>query len=244
MARISRRELKQDEFQSTVEAFEDFARENYKQVIVVVAVALLVAGSIIGWKSHKTRQEAAANAALAGALKTFTATVGGPAPNLFGGPQPQAPAGEFATDQDKYKKALAQFSEVVAKYPHQTAAGFARYHVGLCQAALGDSAGGLKTLEAASRASDRDVASLAKLALAAELAKAGKTDRAIQTYKDLAAHPSATVPPATALLALADLYRASQPAQARAIYEKLENDYSSDTYLASVVKEQLATLPK
>ena len=244
MAKLSRRELKQDEFQDTVEAFEEFAKQNYKQIIVTAVVALVVAGSIIGWKTYKARQEDAANAALAAALKTFTATVGGPAPNLFGGPQPQAPTGEFATDQDKYKKALAQFDEIVAKYPHQTAAGFARYHVGLCQAALGDSAAALKTLEAASRASDRDVASLAKLALAGELARAGKTDEAINTYKDLAAHPSATVPPATALLALADVYRVNQPAQARAIYERLEKDYSSDTYLASVVKEQLATLPK
>lgn len=244
MARLSRHELKQDEFQTTVEAFENFAKENYKQIVLVVAVALVVAGSIIGWKSYNGRQEAAANAALAQALKTFTASVGGPAPNLFAGAQQQAPGGEFATDQDKYKKALAQFNDIVAKYPRQTAAGFARYHVALCQAALGDSAGALKTLQAASQVSDRDVASLAKLALAGELARAGKTDDAIKTYKDLASHPSSTVPSATALLALADLYRVNQPAQARAIYEKLEKDYSSDTYLASVVKEQLATLPK
>jgi tetratricopeptide (TPR) repeat protein len=244
LARLSRHELKQDEFQNTVEAFERFAKQNYKQIILTVAVALVVAGSIMGWKTYNGRQEAAANTALAAALKTFTATVGGPPPNLFGGPQQQPPTGEFATDQDKYKKALAQFSEIVAKYPRQTAAGFARYHVGLCQAELGDSAAALKTLEAASRVSDRDVASLAELALAGELAKTGKTAEAIKTYKDLASHPSSTVPEATALLALADVYRASQPAEARAIYEKLEKDYSSDAYLASVVKEQLASLPK
>lgn len=244
MARLSRHELKQDEFQSTVEAFENFAKQNYKQIILTVAVAILVAGSILGWKQYNARQESAANAALADALKTFNATAGGPAPNLFGGAQQQAPASEFATEQDKYKKALSQFRAVVAKYPRQTAAGFARYHVGLCQAALGDSAAAAKTLEAASRDRDRDVASLAKLALAEELARTGKTDEAVKTYKDLASHPSPTVPEATALLGLADVYRASQPGEARAIYEKLEKDYSGDAYLASVVKEQLATLPK
>ena len=243
MARLSRHELKQDEFQSTVEAFENFAKQNYKQIILTVVVAILVAGSIVGWKEYNARQAAAANAALADALKTFTASVGGPAPNLFA-PQQQPPTGQFATDQDKYKKALAQFSDIVARYPRQTPSGFARYHVGLCQAALGDSPAAIKTLDAASRAADRDVASLAKLALAEELARAGKTDEAVKTYKDLASHPSATVPEATALLGLADAYRTSQPGQARAIYEKLEKDYSSDAYLASVVKEELATLPK
>ena len=244
MARISRHELKQDEFQSTVEAFENFAKQNYKQVILTVAVAVLVAGSIVGWKQYNARQASTANAALADALKTFTASVGGPPPNLFAGAQQQPPTGEFATDQDKYKKALAQFSEIIAKYPRQTAAGFARYHAGLCQAALGDSAAAVKTLEAASRVRDQDVASLGKLALAEELARTGKTEEAVKTYNDLASHPSATVPKATALLGLADVYRASQPGQARAIYEKLEKDYSSDAYLASVVKEELATLPK
>jgi predicted negative regulator of RcsB-dependent stress response len=245
LARLSRHELKQDEFQTTVEAFEHFAKQNYKQIILAVAVALLVAGSILGWNTYNGRQQAAANAALADALKTFNASVGGPAPNLFGGAQqPQPPAGEFATDQDKYKKALAQFREIVAKYPRQTAAGFARYHVGLCQAALGDSTAALKTLEAAGSVSDRDVASLAKLALGAELARTGKTDQAIKTYKDLASRPTSTVPEATALLALADLYRVSQPGEARAIYEKLQKDYSTDAYLSSAVKEQLASLPK
>ena len=243
LARLSRHELKQDEFQSTVEAFENFAKQNYKQIILTVVVAILVAGSIVGWKEYNARQAAAANAALADALKTFTASVGGPAPNLFA-PQQPPPTGQFATDQDKYKKALAQFSDIVARYPRQTPSGFARYHVGLCQAALGDSPAAIKTLDAASRAADRDVASLAKLALAEELARAGKTDEAVKTYKDLASHPSATVPEATALLGLADAYRTSQPGQARAIYEKLEKDYNSDAYLASVVREELSTLPK
>lgn len=241
MARLRRRELKQDEFVTTVEAFEQFARQNYQQIVAGVAAAIIIAGSILGWKRYNERQEAAANAALAAALTTFNAKVAAPV-NLFSGAP--ADSGEFTSSQEKYKKALTLFSEVVAKYPRQPAADFARYHIALCQAALGQGSAALKTLEAASHISDKDAASLAQMALAGELAEAGKTAGAIQIYQSLANHPSRTVPRATALLALADLYRNSQPAQARALYEQVEKEFSSDSYLASTVKQQLASLPK
>lgn len=245
MARLSRRELKQDEFVTTVEAFEEFAKQNYKQILTGVAIAVIVAGSIIGWESYNERQEAAANAALAAALTSFNAKVGAAAPvNLFGGTPPPADSGQFTTSQEKYKKALAQFSEVVAKYPRQPAADFARYHIGLCQATLGNGPAALKTLEAASHASDKDAASLARMALAGQLAEAGKPAEAISIYQNLASHPTSTVPRATALLALADQYRTTQPAQARALYEQMEREYSSDSYLVSTVRQQLASLPK
>jgi predicted negative regulator of RcsB-dependent stress response len=241
VARLSRHELKQDEFISTVEAFEQFARQNYAQILAGVAAAIIIAGSILGWKSYNERQEAAANTALAAALTTFNAKVAVTA-NLFSA----APAdtSQFTSSQQKYKKALTQFSEVVAKYPRQPAADFARYHIALCQAALGQGPAALKTLEAASHVSDKDAAALAQMALAGELAETGNTAGAIPIYQSLANHPTSTVPRATALLALADLYRNSQPAQARALYEQVEKEFGTDSYLASTVKQQLASLPK
>jgi hypothetical protein len=52
------------------------------------------------------------------------------------------------------------------------------------------------------------------------------------------------VPEATAELALADAYRATQPAKARAIYEQLEKKFGSDPTLAQLLKEQIASLPE
>ncbi|HEY6290006.1 MAG TPA: tetratricopeptide repeat protein [Terriglobia bacterium] len=242
MARLTRHELKTDEFQSTVESFEQFARENARQITTGVAAAILVAAAVIGWRTYNGRQEAAANAALAEALKTYKAEVNAAPVNLFSGQTP--PAGQFSTPQDKYKAALAQFSDVVAKYPRQTAADFARYHVGLCQALLGNDAAAEKTLEAASHSSDNAAAALASMALAGELAKTGKLAEAAKIYQKLADHPTSTVPRATALLAEADLLRSTQPAQARALYETVQKEFSSDAYLSSTVRQQIASLPK
>jgi hypothetical protein len=52
------------------------------------------------------------------------------------------------------------------------------------------------------------------------------------------------VPEATARLALADAYRATQPAKARQIYTEMEKKFGSDAVLAQVLKEQVASLAK
>jgi len=244
VARLSRHELKEDEFVSTVESFQRFAQENSKQILTGVAAAVIVIAAVVGWRTYNERQEEGANAALATALKTFKASVSAAPANLFGGAQPQQTEGQFSSDQEKYKAALRQFSQVVANYPRQKAADFARYHVGLCQEALGQDENARKTLEAASHSSDKETAALASMALAGELAKAGKDADAAKVYQGLADHPTSTVPRGTALLAEADLLRSSKPAQARAIYERVGKEFSGDPYLSSTVQQQIAGLPK
>ncbi len=238
MARLSRRELKQDELRSTFEQFEQFAKERYKEIAAVVGISAVVVGLAAGLKYYGDRQEAEANAQLGTALKTYRAYVGAPAPGSL---VPDAET--FPTAREKYKKALDQFAEVTQKYPRTKAAGIARYHMGLCRAQLGDQAGGIKTLQEAGRASDPAIASLAKLALAGEMAKSGKLQEAAKIYQNLADHPTSTVPRATALLEMADAYRATQPAQARRIYELLEKEFGSDAALAQSIKQEIASLP-
>lgn len=244
MARLTRHDLKEDEFVSTVESFQRFVKENSSQILTGIAAAVVVLAGVVGWRTYSERQEAAASTELATALKTFKAPVSAAPVNLFNGAQPAQPEGQFSTDQDKYKAALAQFNQVVAKYPRQKAAGFARYHVGLCQEALGQDENARKTLETASHSSDKETAALAGMALAGELAKAGKTADAIKVYQNLADHPASTVPRGTALLAEADLLRSTQPAQARALYERVEKEFSGDPYLSSTVRQEMAGLPK
>src|SRR5438093_1530101 len=67
---------------------------------------------------------------------------------------------------------------------------------------------------------------------------------AFKTYRDLANHPTLTVPKAAALLALADADRAADPAQSRKIYQDLEKEFSSDAALLADIKEQMSGLPK
>jgi tetratricopeptide (TPR) repeat protein len=238
MDHMTRRQLKQDELRTAFEHYEAFIKEHHKKIIIVVAMVLVVLGSAAAFKAYNDRQQAAANTQLAAALKTFRAYVGPASPEALG-----SNSQTFATPQEKYKKALAGFSNVGTKYPHQKAGEIALYHAGVCQSLLGDHAGATKTLERAAEASDRDVAALAKLALAGEMANANKLPEAIKIYQQLADHPTTTVPRTTALLAMADAERATRPAQAREIYQRLQKDIGSNQTLASLLKDQIASLP-
>lgn len=239
MDRYTRHQLKESEIQSTYEQFEQFARKYYREIIGAVVVILLAIALASSWHMYSERQEAAANNALAAALKTFHADVGV-------GPQgAMAPGSDtFATVSDKYKKAEQQFSEIASHYPRQDAGRIALYHLGICQASLGDHQAAIQTLKKAADSSDKEVGALARYALAGELTSTGKSEEAARIYQDLADHPTLSVPKATALLALADLYRTTKPDQARALYERLQKEFASDATLASLLKDQLAELPK
>lgn len=241
MAHISRHELKADQLRTTFEEFEEFAKQRYKEIFTVAGIIVAVVGLAAGLKMYLDRQEAAANADLGAALRTFGAYVG-PAQQASFMPGLVT----FPTAEEKYKKALAQFNEILQKYsrpPQPKAVAIARLHVGLCQAHLGQQDAAVKTLGEVARASDRNIASLAQFGLAGELLKAGKREEALRNYEELARRPSATVPESTARLALADAYRATDPAKARAIYQELEKKFASDVSLAQAIRDQMASLP-
>ena len=239
MDRLTRRELKQDELRTTFENFEEFVKERYQQILTVAGIVLVVVAAAIGLKIYLDRQVSEANTELNEALATFRAQVGSPAPGSL-----DAGAKRFPTDKEKFEKALSQFADITQRFPRTKATAIARYHVGVCQAQLGDQAGAIKTLTEASHYSDKEIASLAQLALAGELVKTGKLVEAVKTYQDLANRPTTTVPRVTALLALADAYRGTQPLQARQVYTQLEKEVGAENVLSAYLKQQIESLPK
>jgi tetratricopeptide (TPR) repeat protein len=243
LSKLTRRELKEDRLRTAFEDYEAFAKEHAREIVTSVVLLVVLIGAVFGVKSLTNRMQATANSKLAEALDTYHAYVGSQAQAL-------ASQGEqtFATDQEKYKKALAEFQAVsqvtgVEKLlPRIRAMRIAECYAGMCQAHLGDDAAAVKSLQESSKDSDPAIASLAKLALAGEYAKSGKTSDAIKIYQELSDHPSTTVPRSTSLLALAGLYRGSQPAEAKQIYQRLEQEYGTDPTLAAELKQQISSL--
>jgi len=238
--RQHRHQLKQDEFKDSLVQLEDYFKKHYKEFLNIAILVVVVVGLAGGLKYYTDRQEAGANANLGEALTTFRAYVGQPTPG-----QSEPGGATYATAQEKYKKALQQFDAILDKYkmpPRPKAVAIARYQAGVCQGLLDDSAGAIRTLTEASMDRDAEIASMAKFALAGELAKTGKMPEAAKLYQELADHPTMTVPKASALLALADTYRESQPAKARQIYEQVEKEFASNTTVAQAVKQQIASL--
>ncbi|HKT13101.1 MAG TPA: tetratricopeptide repeat protein [Terriglobia bacterium] len=239
MDRYTRHQLKQDDFQEKMEALQVFAEEHLKEIILVCVVVILVGGVAWFLKDHYAHQEAAANAELQAAITTFHAYVGSSQQSaLMGGGE------SYPTAQVKYQKALTQFSDVVKNYPRTKAAAYALIQMGVCQSEMGNETTAVKTLQQSAKNSDQEIASQARFALAGVLAKTGKSDEAAKIYQGLADHPTTLVPRATALLALADVYRANQPKRARGIYEEVQKEFGTDTVVAESLKQQLATLPQ
>ncbi|HEV2350250.1 MAG TPA: hypothetical protein VG028_10445 [Terriglobia bacterium] len=242
MARLTRHELKDDKFKTAFEEYEHFAKQHYREIAMAVGIALVIVGLVFGLRYLMDREEAAANAQLGEALETFHAYVGAPAPG--------SPGPTFSTATEKYTKALGEFSAMsevkgwATVLPTQRAVRIARYHVGLCQAELGDEAGAIKTLTEAADDRDVEIASLARFALAEQLVQTGKIPDATKLYQNLEDHPTTAVPKATAELARADALRTTQPAQARIIYQNMQREYASDATLAESVRQQIASLPK
>jgi hypothetical protein len=238
--RRTRHQLKQDEFRDTLQTVQDYFMKHYKEILNTVILVVGVVALAGGLKFYTDRQEAAANTDLGAALATFRAPVGQPTPG-----QNQPAGSSYTTAQEKYKKALQQFDAILTKYkmpPRPEAVEIARYQAGVCQALLSDHAGAVQTLTEASMDHDAEIASLAKFALAGELAKSDKTAEAVKLYRELADHPTLNVPKATALLALADTYSSSQPAKARQIYEQVAKEFASNATVAQAVKQQMASL--
>ena len=240
MDRLTRHQLKQDEFRDGLERVEVYFKQHYKEILNYTILIVGVVAVALAVKFYTDRQDAQANTDLGAALDTFRAYVGQPTPGA-----PDAGGPTFQTTEEKYKKALAQFQAVVNNYkmvPRPKAVAIARYQAGVCQALLGDSAAAIATLETSSHDRDAELAALAKFALAGELAKTGKVPDAVKLYQGLADRPTVSVPRASALLALADTYRSGQPAQARQIYERLGKEFASNSAVAQAVKQQMATL--
>jgi tetratricopeptide (TPR) repeat protein len=242
MDRLTRHELKQDDFRETLDQLDQYLKAHLKEILTVAILVIVVVGLAGGLKYYLDQQEASANVELASALRTFQSYVGTVTPETLG-----AESETFLNAADKYQKAREQFNAIVLKYrmfPRPKAVSIARYHVGVCEALLGNSAAAINTLQEASRDGDREIAALAQFALAGEFLKSGKKQEAVAIYQNLVDHASLAVPRASALLALADSLKDSQPGQARKLYGQIQKEFGSDPSIAEALKQQMAGLPQ
>jgi tetratricopeptide (TPR) repeat protein len=107
---------------------------------------------------------------------------------------------------------------------------------------MGDNASAERELKKVSSSGDKDLAALAKFALASVYRKENRPKDAIDLYKQLAEKPTATVGKSMAQFELAALYQEqNQPQEAKRIYEQLQKD-NPNTDVASIASSKLAAL--
>ena len=195
--------------------------------IAAVVLLALVIGGVVFWNLRT----AAADTALGAALDTYDAalaTPGAPAEN-----------GVYSTAADRSRAANKQFVAVAQQYGWLPEGAKAHYFAGITYEDLGQNAPAETELKTAAGSMDRNLANLAKLALAGLYHQTARDSQAIDLYNQLAAKPSETVSTSMAQLDLADLYAAAgKQDQARALWAKVK-DADKDGAAGTIATQKL-----
>jgi tetratricopeptide (TPR) repeat protein len=230
----TRRQLKEDKFAQTAQGAAEWTATHQRTVIgsvVFVVVAALATVGIVTWYSHYTQQ---ANIALSAAMRTFN--------------KPLRPANAPATDTnagfgsvaERGKAAEKEFQAVADKFPYSKPGKIARYLQGVAAMEAGDNASAEQQLKKAAGFGDKDVASLAQVALANLYRSTNRQSDAVRVLKELADHPTDTVSKAQAQIELAGIYETTDPQQATLLYQQIQKE-APNSAAAQMAASKLAT---
>lgn len=227
----TRHALKKDKFAQATATSVSWLTGHRAKVVrwatIAAVVLVLAVGALIIWNVRSS----AASDALGAALDTYTAPLA----------EPGAPAmpGVYATANQRAKAANQQFVDVANKYGSLAAGVKARYFAGVTYEDLGQNAQAETELKAAAKSWNRNLANLAKLALAGLYHQTGRDAQAIDLYNELIAKPSDTVSKSVAQLNLADLYAATgKMDQARTLWAKIK-DADKEGVAGSIAAQKL-----
>ena len=219
----TRHQLKQDAFSRvTIGAAEktaDWTVEHRSTLIISVVAAVVVIGAVIGGWYYLNTQDEKASLDLAVAVRTLDTQLRPP-----GAPeQPDFPT--FTSAKDRAQAAQKQFQAIVDKYPHTRTSDMAHYFLGVTAVSLSDNASAERDFKQVASAGNREVASLAKDALASLYGQTNRVKDATALYQELINKPTISVNKVTAQLQLAELYQSSNaPLDAKRIYEQIKKE--------------------
>ncbi len=235
MRGYTRHQLKQDRFAEATKETVSWAVEHRTKLVtagVIVGVAILI---ILGSWYYFTVRDQSAGEMLAKALRTYQAQLRPPAMPA----DPNVPS--FTSAAERSRAANAEFRKIADGYGRTNSGRVARYFAGLTFRDMGDLPAAERELRTVAGYGNKDLASLAKLALAAIYRDSGRDKDAIQLYNELMKQPTNAVAKTTAELDLASLYEPKQPGEARRLYEEIRKQEPASP-AADVAADRLANL--
>jgi predicted negative regulator of RcsB-dependent stress response len=216
---ILRRDLKKDEIREKIVSGVESVASHQQALWLVVTAALVVALAVFGWNSYSRRQTAKASAALDDALKIFQARIRAPGDTV------DPVEVTYLDEKNKFTDADKKFLQVAGQYGRTKPGQVARYYAALSEAQLKQYAEAEKNLGQVVSSGDESLAGLAKFQLAEVYLQDNKGSQAVDLYKQLSDKPSIFVPKPMAMLALADYYRKTDPAQATKLYNQIKQEF-------------------
>lgn len=215
MPGYTRQQLKHDRFTDATKETVNWAVDHRTKLVVLVAIVVAIGAALAGAWVYFDRQNDEASMALGQAVRVYDRPL-----RIAGTPPPPGLA-TFESSIERGREAQKQFLAVAEKYPHTRSAEVARYLAGVAAIDAGDHATAERELKAAADSRREDMASLAKMALAALYHTTKRDADALSIYNQLADHPTTAVTKSAALLAKAELLETSAPAEAKRVYEQI-----------------------
>lgn len=213
----------------------DWAVEHRKTLIIGGSILIVVLLLLIGGFYYQQNREQKASVLLGEALQLYQA------PIVPAGTPATPGVTTFTSVADRAKAASNKLVEVYDKYSHTDSGGMAGYFLGLCAEDMNDNVKAEEYLKKASDSGNKDLAALAKNALASLYHDTSRDQMAIDLYKQLIEKPTNTVPKPSAQIALADLYASKDPAQARKLYEDVQKE-NADNAIGQLAATKLQSL--
>ena len=215
----TRQSLKQDNFVTTTSSGGlTFTTQNRKSIIVTTSLllAVIVLG-VLAAVLYNVRSNAASTS-FGEAMEIYQAPI-----DLAGQP-PTPGVKSYATVAARAKDAQAKFAYTADHYGLLENGRTALYFEGLCQLDQGQTQTAEDTLQKVAGSWHKELASLAKFALADLYRQTGRDAKAIDLYNELTAKPTDSVPAASAQIQLAELYTTEGKIdQAHKIYAALKD---------------------
>ena len=238
----TRHQLKQDAFSrltlETAGKTADWTVEHRKTLVVAIIAAVVIAALVAGGWYYLSTQNDKASLELSQAVRTLDAQLR-PA-----GSPPQPDVLSYTSVKERADAARKQFQSIVDKYPHTRTADMALYFVGVTAEDAGDNTTAERDFKQVASTGNKELSSVAKLALAGLYADTNRTKDAISLYQELINKPTASASKVTTQLQLADLYQANkQPNEAKRIYEDIKKD-NPRNQAGEVATQKLTDLQK
>jgi len=234
LARLTRHELKKDELGTRLSTLMEFLLAQRRNITLGILAGLVAVGLGLGiFFFVRSRQVRAADA-FAKALSTFHAPV------TANPPREMPNLVSYKTNEEKYQKAQAEFTEVAGQYSSYAAGRRARYYAAICQRELGKLAEAEEQFKALTQMGD---ANPARPSLAGVYEQTNRSTEAEKIYRELEDNPTSTVPKVTAQIARADLYRKTNRSEAASLYEQIEKEHAGSV-AGDYASQKLQQIPR
>ena len=232
--RLTRKQIKKDEFITFVDRAVQWTGQNWRQALIGLGVVLAAALVWWGVTAFLGSRTDAASQAMDGALAAYNGPVGS-----------AAPAGakvKFATDTERLAAAEKAFKSVKSRYRFTPQAKLADLFLARIAADRGDVPQAIRRLgEIASSRSSDPVVRLAMLDLIRLRVARGEGLQLVSELQAMAAGKDPRLPRDAALFHLAEIWQhEGKPEEAAKLYRKLVEDFPDSPYRADA-QQRLAS---